>query len=200
MEVKTSRARRTFNVIVEPTADCNLGCAYCYKGAQKSNFVLGMEVLRQMAIGALRYAADHDFACEFIWHGGEPTLAGSSYFRDAFRIIEDLSGDVTVSHSLQTNGTLLTPELLDVLATAHVQLGIGLDSAQPSYHDQSRPSVDRQSSHARIVSGLRSARSKGIDVGVLMSITEANAHMVEEMFNFCRQEGVRLGLNPSVPT
>lgn len=183
------------NVIIEPTSACNMQCVYCFKGEKKKiilNFDLLKEVLRQV----LSYVEERGLACEFIWHGGEPTLMGYNYLKEAIYFIEDSKRKSAITYSLQTNGILLTDNMLDLFAKYGFYLGISLDSTTPDYHEKMRPRINGKQSHAIIVDGIDRAKAKGIDVGVLMALTEENASNAVDMFKFCQRRGIGLGLNP----
>jgi uncharacterized protein len=65
---------------------------------------------------------------ELIFHGGEPLLAGKHFFR---QFTEEahciLLPDVTPIFNMQTNGTLLDAEWLDLLIDLKIGFGISLD-------------------------------------------------------------------------
>jgi len=186
---------KILNVIIEPTSDCNMICEYCFKG-EKKDTMMPFDTLKEVIQQVISYIEKRGLACEFIWHGGEPTLMGYDYYSEALNLIENVKGKSTITYSLQTNGTLLTDELLELFAKYGFYLGISIDSTTPDYHEKMRPLLSGRASHAIIVDRIERAISKGIDVGVLMALTEENAFNAIDMFEFCRQRGVGLGLNP----
>lgn len=183
------------NVIIEPTSYCNMTCEYCFKGEKKET-VLPFDVFKEVVQQVLSYIEKRGLVCEFIWHGGEPTLMGYNYLKEAINFIEDAKGKSTITYSLQTNGTLLTDDLLELFSKYGFYLGISLDSTTPDYHEKMRPMMNGEPSHAIIVDGIERAKARGIDVGVLMALTEENASNAIDMFEFCQKRGVGLGLNP----
>jgi uncharacterized protein len=59
-----------------------------------------------------------------------------------------------------------------------------------------RPYPDGRPSYDAIIDGLRRAAHRGIDVGILMSVTNNNLSQIKEMFEFCRENRFTFGLNP----
>jgi len=186
---------KILNVLIEPTANCNMSCEYCFKGKKKET-VLPFDRLKEVIKQVLSYIGKRDLACEFIWHGGEPTLMGYTYLNEAIDFIENAKGKSTITYSLQTNGTLLSDDLLDLFSEYDFYLGISLDSTTPIYHEKMRPMANGEPSHPIIVNGIERAKAKGVDVGVLMALSEENASNAKDMFEFCQLRGVGLGLNP----
>ena len=76
---------RAFNIMMKPAGSlCNLDCAYCYY-LDKAEIYGGREprMSPEMLETAVRgYIEANDVPeVTFIWHGGEPTLAGLSFYR-----------------------------------------------------------------------------------------------------------------------
>lgn len=74
----------------------------------------------------------------FIFHGGEPLLAGTDFFRSFVgRASAVLGPNITPTYTLQTNGTLVTTEWLDLFAELNIGFGISLDGPI-AVHDANR--------------------------------------------------------------
>ena len=104
-----------FVVVTKPTgAACNLDCSYCfflskellYPGSKQR---MGDDQLEQYVRTYL--AEQPDGPVTFVWQGGEPTLMGLEFFRRAVALAESHRRPAQdVSHSLQTNGVLISDE------------------------------------------------------------------------------------------
>src|SRR5205085_7622396 len=101
-------------------------------------------------LGELYRGQDHPFA--IVLPGGEPLLIGAT------RLNELLSGLRAVlpppcSISVQTNGVLISDEILDICATHGVGLSVSIDGPA-EVHDSCR--VDRRDrpTHAAVVAGI----------------------------------------------
>ncbi|MBI4679625.1 MAG: radical SAM protein [Nitrospirae bacterium] len=184
----------SLSVLIEPTSDCNLDCRYCYKG-EKNGKTMSVAVFEAAAQKIIAYCHEHNRPLLFVWHGGEPTLAGADFYRHAFRYCAGHDNSHKIGHTLHTNGTLLSDDLLTLLAEYKVSIGISLDGPA-HHHDNMRPSRNGGATHDKVIDGIQRARANGIDVGVLMSITNNNAVYINEMFQFCRENRLTFGLNP----
>ncbi|TSC54001.1 MAG: uncharacterized protein LiPW30_787 [Parcubacteria group bacterium LiPW_30] len=184
----------SLTILAEPTSDCNLACAYCYKG-NKSHKIMSHLTLENMLKKIILYNEQHNLSSSFVWHGGEPTMVGQNFFKKVFDYIDSLNCKHSISHAIQTNGTLLNDPLLDILAEHKVSIGVSLDGIA-EYHDRIRPFKKGTPTHHKILEGLQKAKDKNIDIGILMSITNDNIAYITEMFEFCRKNRFTFGINP----
>src|SRR5690242_12068212 len=80
------------NIMLKPVSDiCNLACTYCYEGIgniRYSNSVMTEETLEKAIMEAFQLGTNH---LNFLWHGGEPTLAGINFFEKAIRLQDSLN-------------------------------------------------------------------------------------------------------------
>lgn len=79
---------------------CNLYCEHCFIPQNPKRMTLeqvaGMPSSMEALIG-------RDKRLEVRWHGGEPTLLGLEWFRDAVAAVDANAGGLSISHSIQTN-------------------------------------------------------------------------------------------------
>ena len=121
-----------FTVVSKPTgAACNLDCTYC--------FFLSKELLydadgQRMSEETLRtYIANQldsqpNGEVNLVWQGGEPTMRGLAFYREAVRLGNELKRPgQRVTHSMQTNGTLLDDDWCEFLAAEGFLVGLSID-------------------------------------------------------------------------
>ena len=95
-----------------------------------------------------------------IFHGGEPLLAGTdliAFAADEFR--NAVLPDTRLRFSIQTNGTLLSREVLSVLLDHEISVGVSLDGQQAD-NDRHRRYADGRGSHRRVLEGLALLRAE----------------------------------------
>jgi len=75
---------------------------------------------------------------DFVWHGGEPLLAGLDFFKriPALQAKHNKKG-LRVLNNVQTNGTPLTPEFADFFEREGFSVGSSIQGT-PEIHDRSR--------------------------------------------------------------
>lgn len=184
--------RRPFSLLAKPAgAACNLNCSYCFFLSKQ---VLWDASAQQMSPEVLRvWLASYldsqpDGAVVIGWQGGEPTLRGIDFFRQAFQLARELARPgQQVSHSIQTNGTLLDDQWGELLAANQVLVGISLDGPA-ELHDAHRVNKAGRGSHAQVVRGWRVLQRHGVQANILCTVNSANADHPLPVYRHFRDE------------
>jgi len=145
---------------------CNLNCSYCYmynKGdtsfLDRPKFMsaeVAAAMLDRIASYARRYEIDEIILA---LHGGEPLLAGREWvgwFLDEARRIADASG-FGFAVAMQTNGTLLDRDWVELLLRHEVRMGVSCDGP-PEWHDANRVDHAGRGSYAEVRRGIELLR------------------------------------------
>lgn len=159
---------------------CNLACNYCYVYAMADQSwrsrpaTMAPQTVTQTAIRIAEATRRYGLTeVSVIFHGGEPLLAGPDLI--AFAAVElrkFISPDIRVHLSLQTNGVLLTPDILAVLLEHDVSVGVSLDGDRQA-HDLHRRYRDGRGSYretARGIALLRAEPFRRLFAGILCTI------------------------------
>jgi len=121
---------------------------------------------------------------EFIWHGGEPLLAGKGFFRDALDIQRRLQRDeLEILNSVQTNATLIDQEWIDFFQSNHFRVGISLDGPS-SVHDRQRVDVVGNPSFDQVFRAVELLKKNDVGFGVLAVVTKHSLPFVDEIYRF----------------
>ena len=167
---------KQLNVMIKPASSlCNLRCRYCfYADEAKRRSIPSCGVMRSdtvermlAGIASELHAGD---AVHFIFQGGEPTLAGLSFFEDFASRVGAWKG-IAVSFALQTNGVLLDRAWCDFLRAHRFLVGLSLDLF-PSAHDATRVDAQGKGTYRRVVDAMRMLKSHGVDFNVLCTLTD----------------------------
>lgn len=170
--------------IVKPVNGlCNLSCSYCYTSGLKKvvdKHRMHPETLRSVI----------DFFCydqndvEFIWHGGEPLLAGLDFYRKVveFQHAWERKGR-KIANFIQTNATLITPEWVHFFAEQNFLVGVSLDGPK-AFHDQARYYSALRGSYDDVMRGIDLLRQAGIFNGVICGVSTVNHKFPKEIFSF----------------
>lgn len=87
----------------------------------------------------------------FIWHGGEPLLLGQDFFRKVLTLQQSFLGaNQYVTNSLQTNGTLLTPEWCAFFKRNKFNIGVSVDGPE-AIHNLNRSYASGEGSFGDVV-------------------------------------------------
>jgi uncharacterized protein len=154
-------------VVFKIAQRCNLNCTYCYVYNRGDESWKGrppivtddvVEILgRRIEEQCVRFSLER-FVVEF--HGGEPLLVGKPRLQRIIDLLRMATPSVKLRMILQTNGTLLDEEWLDLFRRNEVSFGISLDGP-PEIGDRHRIFVNGQGSTGRLLENVRRLRSSG---------------------------------------
>jgi uncharacterized protein len=147
--------------VVKVHARCNLACDYCYvyqmadQGWRAQPRFMSREMVSTIAKRIARHAGKHALSKVFVvLHGGEPLLAGAAFIGFvATELRTALHAVAEVEISLQTNGVLLTPAILDVLVEHRIGVSVSVDGAEAD-HDRHRRHHGGKGSFGEVARGL----------------------------------------------
>ena len=170
-------------LILKPSHRCNFNCTYCYDRFERSkdSHVMPMEECIQV----LEMAYKENPKMEIIWHGGEPLVLGKEYL------------DTVMSHfpkdsffwSIQTNGSLIDDEWVEIFKKHNVHVGISWDGVT---HNMTRNNLNIQ----KVFNLFK--EHDAILPGLLMTYTPQNApYIFETYLAYCElfPESGGFGLN-----
>lgn len=181
-----------FNVMVKPVGSaCNLNCRYCYyldksrlSGGRQE--VMSLDVLERIIRDYL--SSNETPYLTFDWHGGEPLAAGLEFFRAAVELQKKCSTGQQIQNSIQTNGTLITPQWAEFFRENDFLVGISIDGPQ-DIHDRFRTSVGGHSTFDRVMSGLMCLREHGVRFNTMTTVSSAGEGRGAEVYAFLKSIG-----------
>lgn len=185
-----------FIIMAKPSGPaCNLDCRYCYYLGKTRLFPAGerfhmtTDVLETYVRSFIE--ASPGPVVHFVWHGGEPTLLGAGFYRNALELqTRYLPPGWTCINNLQTNGVLLDDEWCAFLAERRFHVGISIDGPA-RLHDASRTDKAGRPTHELVVRALRLLQRHGIQPDVLCTLNAVTAPHAVEVYRFFLDHGVR---------
>lgn len=183
-----SLASKFLNLVLKVTHNCNLRCSYC--GQYKDNSeAMSFRVVANLTSKILD--GPNVSAVNFIWHGGEPLLAGLDFYKKAVLLQEKCNRrGIKIYNSLQTNGSLVNEVWIDFLKETGFNVGISLDGPK-QIHEKQRPLANGLSSYNSVMKTLRMLQENEIPYGVLSVVTENTLKIgPTRMFNFMLKNGI----------
>jgi uncharacterized protein len=168
---------------------CNFKCIYCFEhqtGKEISSpRIRGVvELFERISRTAKKIEID--------WFGGEPLLSFGllKKINDQFMEIAKRK-NLKYSHSITTNGYLLTEDKVQYLSRTPVSsVIVTLDGTEVS-HDASRPLKNGKPTHAVIVGNVKRAVDAGLHVVVRMNLIKLNKECVIEMIQTLENLGLK---------
>ena len=187
---------RPFSLLIKPAgADCNLRCDYCFY-LEKAELYGGLRHVHRMSKSVLetlirQYMATEQPQYSFAWQGGEPTLMGPAFFRDAFELQKKYARPgARISNALQTNATRITDELAKLFAENNVLVGVSIDGP-PDIHDMYRPYESGRGSHNAVMQGVEALRRHGVEHNVLTLVNARNVTEPKRIYHYLKDQGFR---------
>jgi len=176
-------------LVVQPTPFCNIDCRYCYLPDRTNKSVVAEATLRNLfsQVFASGWARE---GLSVVWHAGEPMVLPIEFYRGAFATIEALRPpDLLVTHSFQTNGTLVDERWCDFIAETHLSIGVSIDGPQ-RLHDRNRVTRSGRGTFDKTIAGIRLLRRRDIPFHVISVLTAESLKAPREMFEFYLAEGI----------
>lgn len=161
-------------VLVKLASRCNLACDYCYvyqmgDEAWRLQPKRMAEATAQALAGQLaRLVKQQGRPLSVVFHGGEPLLVGVRAFEQICALFRSHLGSSSGLH-LQTNGVLLTDEVIDVCALHDVGISISIDGPE-AVHDRHRGDHRGAGSHGRVVDAIRRVLARGSSFDLLSGL------------------------------
>jgi len=185
---------RPFSVMVKPVGShCNLACSYCYYlETPRDDPALRQprmsdELLERFTRQYLEASPGPEVS--FVWHGGEPALAGLDFYRRALELQQRyLPAGWTCWNNLQTNGTLLDDEWCSFLAQAHFDVGLSIDGTR-AIHDHYRTDRSGAGTYAEVVATCRRLQAHGLQPDLLCTVTARTAARPRDVYRALRDLG-----------
>lgn len=175
------------------SVNCNIRCGYCFhRNKNQADPVTLMtidiaEKFIQQYIEAYPNAEEY----EFIWHGGEPTMAGLSFFNTVVEIQNRFTPNgKQFVNGIQTNGILINQEWAEFFKKNKFKVGVSIDGPQ-LLHDAYRVSAKGKGTYEKAVAAICLLQKNGIEVGCSAVIHSGNVNYPELIFGTLLSLGIK---------
>lgn len=170
-------------VVLKTIERCNINCTYCYFfNGGDDTYKLHPPYITKTTIEKLAkflYRGVIDLGLEtiqIIFHGGEPLMQKKQSFEEMcshFNTV--LSSKVRLSFALQTNGTLIDEEWIELFSKYNVGVGVSLDGPK-EYNDLYRVDHRGKGTYDKVLRGIQllNAASSNNQIGEIGLISVIN--------------------------
>jgi len=177
-------------VLVKVASRCNINCTYCYvynmgddNWKNLSKFI-SEETIEALCRSLVDFVKNQRKSFSVVLHGGEPLLLGKkklSYLLKSLR--EVLPTDYPIS--IQTNGILITNDILDICSLYHTSIAVSVDGTE-EVHNKYRVDHKNVGTFKQVIKGfdtlVKHPDSNFLNAGLLAVIDPlSNA---AEVYNF----------------
>ena len=188
-------AMNAISVMVKPASGrCNMSCRYCfYADVVKSRMTKdgGLMTLEVLECIVSRTLIEAEAFCSFVFQGGEPTLAGTDFYKELIRLVNHYNvNKIKVCYALQTNGLLIDESWAEFLAENLFLTGLSIDGDE-IIHDMYRHDMSGNGTHNRCLNAARILKKAGAEFNILTVVTRQMADHPERIYRFYKREGFR---------
>lgn len=193
-ESLTGEAPRSVHVMAKPSgAICNIDCTYCfYLEKEKLYPEKGKQWKmddRTLEAYVKQYIEAQDVPeVNFAWQGGEPTLMGVDFFRQAVALQAEYANGKRITNAFQTNGTLLDEEWGVFLAENNFLVGVSVDGPQ-HLHDHYRVDKGGKPTFEKVMAGIDLLKQHKVEFNTLTVLQSHNAKHPKEVYAFLKSIG-----------
>lgn len=184
---------KTATLMIKPSSSlCNLRCAYCfYHELAARREVASYGVMKDEVLEALvrRVMGEVTQDVHFVFQGGEPLVAGLSFFERFEALVAQLAPrGLRVMRSIQTNGTLVDEDWAAFFARHRYLVGVSLDGPA-ALHNDVRPTAEGKGSFSGVMAGIRHLRQANVEFNILTVVTREVAMHGAKVYSFLRKNG-----------
>ena len=187
--VDFSPALRTRLLILQPTPFCNIDCDYCYLPGRASTARMSIATVKRAA-ERLRDDGLAGPELTVVWHAGEPLAMPLAFYDEAVVVLREVFGPAcAVSHSIQTNATLIDDAWCALFERHAMRIGVSVDGPA-DLHDAHRRTRTGRGTHERVLRGMARLRAHGIAFHAIAVVTPATFAQADAFFDFFVAQGV----------
>jgi len=184
---------RPFSLLVKPvSADCNLGCEYCFYLPKKNLYPqtkthrMPDPVLERLIKS---YMGTRQPAYSICWQGGEPTLMGTDFFSKVIKLQKQHgTARARISNSVQTNATLITDKMAQLFARYKFLVGCSLDGPE-KIHNKYRVTTKGNGTHKEAIKGIEILKRYNVQFNILTLVSRANVNNAHEIYHYLKNMG-----------
>lgn len=183
---------KELQLLIKPVSSaCDLQCRYCfYKEEAKhrknaDHGIMSLETMEILIDKALK-AAD---TCVFGFQGGEPLLAGLSFYRQFVSCVRQKKKEKQqVFYTIQTNGMTLDDQWISFFKEENFLLGVSLDGVRKS-HDENRVDHRGKGTFSQVFENLKKLQEKKVPFHILCVLNTQTAERIEAIYRFFIKKG-----------
>ena len=152
-------AGRLDTVLIKTASRCNIDCSYCYvyQGPDATWRLqpkrMRRDVVEAVCVRLIEQAGRQERGFAIVLHGGEPLLLGFDELATLLRALRARLSPERHPISIQTNGTLLRDDLLDLFAETGTSVSVSIDGPQVA-NDLARVDHRGRSTYAATIRGI----------------------------------------------
>lgn len=178
--------KNNWSILVKPTHDCNFDCKYCYDKPLRDKYKgkrMSLKLLKEILDKVAAYTTD----VQWIWHGGEPTLMGIEWYREAQELMYSYRDRLKIKQSMQSNGYLLNREWMEFLEEYDIEIGMSFDATEQD--------LRCKNTTGKLIDTLKMFNEEGPGIGTITVINKKNVKHQIEIYEYLKSLEVSPSFN-----
>ena len=185
-QVASELNSQSYEIIINPTLDCNLSCWYCYEKHIKGSRI-NERILQSIKRLIEDKIADHNIRyLSLSFFGGEPLIEFDSIVWDIIQSAFDFNKryNKIIHLSFTTNATLLSKKVVDALTSTgfKISMQIPFDGGK-SFHDKIKFSKYIPSAFEATIENIIYAARSGIKINVRCNYDDKTISSFDELIS-----------------
>ncbi|MEQ9864586.1 anaerobic sulfatase maturase [Pectobacterium aroidearum] len=191
-----SQSIANFQLMAKPSGSvCNIDCSYCFYlekehlyPDRKSRWKMDGDTLENYV--RKNISSQQAPVVDFLWQGGEPTLLGIDFFREAVRLQNHYRGTKQINNFFQTNGTNIDDDWARFLKENQFLVGLSIDGDRIS-NDAHRLTRAGKSTFDDVMKGLEALKRHKVEFNTLTVVNAENVKRPLDVYQFLKRIGSR---------
>lgn len=185
--------RSHLTMMIKPaSAACNLRCDYCFYFDEADTRTEGIRPLMERSVvdAIIEKSLEVAKHCSFAFQGGEPSLAGLSFFEYFVdKVGRTKKEDSQVSYAFQTNGMLLDEAWARFFTQHGFLVGVSLDGP-PRLNNLHRKDREGKGSGRKVMQSISLLQKEGVEFNVLSVVTNELAQNIGVVYPYFVEHGL----------
>lgn len=186
---------KSLNLLIKPaSSSCNLRCKYCfYYDISENRDIKNYGIMKEDILEKMikRVFEEVEESVTFAFQGGEPTVAGLSYFEKFHQLVNKYNTkNIFITYTIQTNGTLIDKKWIPILKKYNYLVGISLDGNK-EVHDSFRKDNENLGTFNRVLKTIKLLKKEEIDFNILTVVNKLTVKEGKIIYNFFKNSGFK---------
>ncbi|MEH1950557.1 MAG: radical SAM protein [Nostoc sp.] len=176
------------------TDRCNLRCDYCYLPHEAKD--MSIDIGKAAIESTFRSATLNNYRRVKLKYAGGEALLCSPLIKDLHLYAQSLSKetDIILDGVVLSNGTLITPEIIEMLQILNLRLMISLDGLS-NFHDIQRSYASGKGSFQDVERGINIALKNGLIPDISITVSGRNAEGLPDLLEWILEYNLPFSLN-----
>jgi uncharacterized protein len=183
----------SISILIKPASSlCNLSCKYCfYKDVAINRESYSNGIMTETTVDNIikKALTPSNKVVSFAFQGGEPTLAGLSYFQSFVKKVKENNiYNSTIRYSIQTNGYTVDEAWAEFFKDNDFLVGISIDGPK-DINDELRTFQGFKGTFNRVLKSTNILKEYNVPFNILCVLTAFNAKHINKVYNFYKKQG-----------